>query len=125
MRARRASARNPPDQADNMSSMRFAAAIVVLVSVQGCKSLSQEKQACPAFAGYAQLAAPPDNVEQLYALKDFGKLRKGYHEHWYKPDDDSLAACRHLKRGGGGCATEQTRFVRTPRGWDCLLNTSP
>jgi hypothetical protein len=93
-------------------------ALAVLIGLQGCASLSHEKEACQTFVGYPQLAAPPENIEQLYALKSFGKLREGYHEHWYETGDDSLAACRHLKGERGGCATEETWFVRTVNGWE-------
>ena len=70
------------------------------------------------FAAYRQLAAPPENVERLYALKSFGKPRSAFHEHWYKLGDDSLAACRHLRGERGSCATAYTWFVRTMNGWE-------
>jgi hypothetical protein len=92
--------------------------LAALISLQGCASLSHEKEACGMFAAYPQLAAPPENVEQLYAIRGFGKPRRGYHEHWYKLGDDSLAACRHLRGERSGCATEATRFVRTINGWE-------
>lgn len=97
-----------------------AVTLAVLVCLQGCASLSlpQEKQACPAFVAYPQLAAPPDNVEQLYALDYVGRPRRGYHEHWYKLDDNTLGACRHRKRERGSCSTEEIWFTRTINGWE-------
>src|SRR4051812_37062326 len=92
--------------------------LATLIGLQGCASLSHEKEACEMFAAYPQLAAPPENVEQLYALKSFGKPRRGDHEHWYKLGDDSLAACRHLRGERSSCATQYTWFVRTINGWE-------
>jgi hypothetical protein len=94
MRTRGEDARYSADQAGSLKGMRRIAlsALAMLIGLQGCASLSHEKEACQAFVAYPQLAAPPENVAQLYALKSFGRPRKGYHEHWYKTGDDHPAS---------------------------------
>jgi hypothetical protein len=94
------------------------AILLVLIGLQACTYLPYEKEACRDFVAYPALTQPPQNVEALYALENFGRPGPRYHEHWYQLSDDMLVACRHLRAERGGCGTQQTRFFKTKDGWE-------
>jgi len=94
--------------------------VIVVLGLQSCAFHASEKYACRNFLGWKELASPPSNAAELYALPNsIGRLdTRRYHEHWYEDSEaNTLGSCRHLKTERTGCGTQTAVFVNTRGTW--------